>query len=634
MTRHTVILFYMFFMCNVYGTIHQQVQIIHEDLKQIELLLKEYLTNQTVNIIERNLGQAKEKITSLEKAFSTSDEKGNPFLPDFIQETKEKIDGLEAKLTIQKKLLKKPGFDNDSQAGLQLLEQWYTYQINSINSFGKMTEPPSNPFTQPIQNDLLALAKKKENNNQNALQAFYTNAIQALEENLKTIQNAFFDFSLNYQSTCDQAFNNIIHLVMSTKPPVPKRSSSLSKKIVPSKPVEELINKPPIEKSFLEKIQKKTEQFTKTIEQKVSQAKEFAAQHISSIEQSIGNIQKSESSLSSTQQTKNVLEKEYNNPLINSKALVDIIYQASSSYNTLRFYGLHLNMLHRLMNFIALQNMPLFNFNRVQLTQMADNTAIIIQKLIHSLITKKNELYANNIFHAELYYATFVLPTLFYSMLINNKLSWVSDKARLLCNKIEIYLEKNKHTPYTFDLLSNEQIEECISYGKTILERQSLLLPEELLNAYFFLHALTTITGADHNKVIELQTMVNNNIIDYIKRIKNNILSFIHDSLFKTIALPFDLPIQLYNNVFITFSEVKSIELFSLLYKTSPHTGLSKKVYQETVLAKQAIYNAFKECTKKTKNKIDKNSGLRTAWTILHEQLERIVVLLKPTIEK
>lgn len=634
MIRYTLTFLYVFFTCDVHGQIHQQIRIVHESLKDIETSLQKLLTNQTANTIKYNLTQAKQKITSLENAFPTSNEKHNPFLPGFIQETKQKIDELELLLAAKKRSLQESGLTNDYQPALTLLEQWYTFQLNSINSFEKIIQAPSDPFAPPGQNDLFALAKIKEDNTKKALATFYTNAIQAVQDNLKTIQNAFFDFSLNYQSTCDQEHNNIIHSLTNKPPALPKRSSSLSKKIVPAAEPEQLINKPTVEKGFLEEIQEHKANFTKTIEEKVSQAKEFAAKHMLSIEQSISILQKPEPKRFSKQKTKNVSPEEHSTPLINVKMLVDAIYQTSSSYKTLRFYALNFDMLHRLMNFITLPNMPLFSVNKSHITQMADNNAIIMQKLIHSLITKKNDLYANNIFHAELYYATFVLPTSFYGMLINSKLSWVSDKAKLLSNKIELYLEKNKHAPYTFDLLSNEQIEECVSYTKAILEKASLLLPEDLLNAHFFLCAVTTITGAGNNGIIQLQKTVNHKTIDYIKSIKNSILSFIHNSLFKTISSPFQPSNKLFCDIFIQFSGVKSIELFWSLYKASPYADLSEAVYHETVLAKQAIYNAFKVCAQKTKDKIDKNSGLRTAWTILYEQLERIIVLLKPIVKK
>ncbi|RTL07401.1 hypothetical protein EKK58_01465 [Candidatus Dependentiae bacterium] len=634
------LLFYIFCTCKLDGQIHQQVATVEKDLKNIETFLQQPLTNDTINIIEGNLAQATKKIITLEHELPTSNEKGNPFSPRFIQEIKQKIDKLKAEFAGKKRSLEKLYVNNDTRAS-QLLDQWYTYQLQTIDNLSAPTIEISNSIKPAIKTDLFTAASAKKMNNQKAaLSHFYTKAIQAVAGDFKNMQNTFFDLSFNYQQTCDQTFSNIVHIINHTPPPVPTRSSSLYTKIVTAgqlKTAEPSILQPHTEKSLLEKIQEQASTVKKSLEQNISQAKEFAAKHMSSIDKSIRALQKPASNLEEKyvqQNPTNLFIKNKTTLSIDIKSLIDAIYNSSDTYKKLSLYGLHFDMLHRLMNFIKFPEISLFADEKPGTTQMADNSALTVQKLIHSLLNKKNEFYLKNLFHGELYYAIFVLPTLFYGMLINNNISWVSDKARLLSNKIGLYLENNAHAPYTFDFLSPDQVEECASYVKAILKTQTSLTAEDLLKQYFFLDAITVIIGQNYHGITQLDTIVSNNIIEHIKNVKNNTLSFIQNFLFKTIQSPFEPASELYKNTFLIFSGFKEIELFSLLYKTKKNPILTKQVGQELVVAKKAIYNAFKVCAKKTKAKIRENDSLRTPWTILYEQLERIVALLKPTVQK
>ena len=157
---------------------------------------------------------------------------------------------------------------------------------------------------------------------------------------------------------------------------------------------------------------------------------------------------------------------------------------------------------------------------------------------------------------------------------------------------------------------------------------------QDLLDAHFFLYATTHLIPSDNHNIISLHELLNTKMIAHIHNTKNTILTFMHTSLLPTIESPFPPSISFYNSLFKMFSSFKNIEVLSLLYKPQKDRELSKAVYQETVLAKQAIYNGFNVCAKKAKVKADENRSVRTVWTVLYEQINRIMLLLKPTIEK
>lgn len=631
MIRQRFLFFVLIFCCSTHGQINEQLQILSkEEMPKIRALLLQPLTDESIKIISNQLAQAKAKIASLENELPTSKEKGNPFLPGFIDELKKNIESLESSFTIQKTALKPMHVTDESHTVLQLLDQWNTYKFNSVDYFASES---SNQ-----QKGLNIIAETQRKKNEAVLSSWYAKATKIVEEELKSLQNDLFTFQQSYQENCNKAFNDIM-TAMQQPPSAPKRTSSLVSEQAPTQPILITEQAPPrpVEKSAWEIIQEKADQLGRTIKEKTKAAMQDAHKLSSPIEKRLRKPHSPE--ISSQPFAEQHAQTTYQQGSINAPAqsakintLVDRMYESRSVYKILARHGTTGTMVHTYMEFINLPKIAFtVDLSSIQKMEKIANTIVLqLDKTVLNIIKNQKQISLKNEDEGNVYHTLFVLPTIFYSMLISKKIAWISDEAGHFYQENKKLLQEHHQKTYTSaGLLSEKEKQQCITYTVKLFEDEHLLTSVEQIKAYFFLRTIRVITRTD-TMIQNLRKKLSTKALEFVLSIKNNILSFIHVSLFRSLQSPFPIAKTLLTDLFIRLSEFKDIAPLLLLHETQTTFPLwTTEDYKQVDLAKIAIYNAFKVCTQKAKEKAKKENNLTEA-TLLHEQLERILTLIRP----